>query len=121
MMTIPNANVSMAEPDPRTALLRLHDELMKEAEALRHSTATVELDQTRQGRLTRMDAMQAQQIAIAAARRNQLRIRQVKAALTRLDNGEYGECIICGELIDPRRLRVDPTSTRCVPCLERGE
>ncbi len=101
-------------------LTSLRDELTQQTQSLHEASATVELDQTRQGRLSRMDAMQAQQMAVAASRRNQQKLRQVDAALKRVEAGEYGECAACGEMINARRLKLDPTSTRCVPCLEKA-
>jgi DnaK suppressor protein len=46
------------------------------------------------------------------------KLRQVKAALQRIDDGDYGLCDRCGEPIPPRRLQVLPWATYCVPCQE---
>ncbi|MEM9529401.1 MAG: TraR/DksA C4-type zinc finger protein [Pseudomonadota bacterium] len=105
---------------PEQILQNLRTRLVDEERAFSEASATVELDQTRQGRLTRMDALQAQQMAVAASRRRRQRIQQIDAALRRVQNGEYGECLTRGEEIDPRRLEIDPTSTRCMPCLEKN-
>ncbi len=40
----------------------------------------------------------------------------VDAALTRLDDGTYGACAVCGRQIPPARLAVRPTATTCVGC-----
>ena len=37
-------------------------------------------------------------------------LRQVQAALERLDSGTYGFCMKCGEPIDPQRLKALPTA-----------
>ena len=37
-------------------------------------------------------------------------------ALSRLDEGGYGRCEICGQPIAPERLAARPTATRCVAC-----
>jgi RNA polymerase-binding transcription factor len=77
---------------------------------------TVTLDQQSIGRLSRMDAMQQQAMAKATqARRNQMKQR-IRAALIRLDEGEFGYCLICGEDIAPKRLDLDPTALTCVAC-----
>ena len=47
----------------RTALLGMRDELRDMLENADENTAPVELDQTQQGRLSRMDAMQQQAMA----------------------------------------------------------
>lgn len=105
---------------PEQILKTLRGQLVDEERAFGEASATVELDQTRQGRLTRMDALQAQQMAAAASRRRRQRIQQIDAALRRVRDGEYGECLTCGDEIDPRRLAIDPTSTRCMPCMEKN-
>lgn len=85
------------------------------------ATDVVELDQTRVGRLSRMDAMRAQAMANATAARRKQRIRQIYAALERLRDGEYGWCVECGEAINPQRLHVDPSTPMCVKCAEHAE
>jgi DnaK suppressor protein len=68
------------------------------------------------GRLTRQDAMQAQQMALALRRRNQVRLQQVESALDRLDRGEFGICVRCEEEIALARLRVRPEAPLCLNC-----
>lgn len=85
------------------------------------SAATVELDQTRQGRLSRMDAMQQQAMARASTQRMEQRLRQIAVALRRLDEGDYGHCIDCGDSILAARLEFDPCATRCIACAGRRE
>lgn len=80
----------------------------------------VELDQTAVGRLSRVDAIQAQQLALAAARRQQLEIRKVEAAIRRLERGGYGFCIACDEEIGPERLAADPATPTCIACASGG-
>lgn len=82
---------------------------------------SMELDPSRVGRLSRMDAMQNQAMAQATEARRQLKLTRVKAALERLDHGDYGICRRCGAAIDPRRLDIDPTATRCIACASEGE
>ncbi len=82
------------------------------------STGTVVLDQSSVGRLSRMDAMQQQQMAKETEHRRQQQLVMIEAALRRIDEGSYGECFVCGEGIDPRRLAIAPTSTRCISCVD---
>ena len=80
----------------------------------------VELDQSKIGRLARMDAIQQQAMALATEeRREQMRIR-IAAALKRIDANEYGDCIRCGEEIVARRLELDPTKPLCLACAKGG-
>ena len=82
---------------------------------------TVELDQTRVGRLSRMDALQAQAMSVEVNHRRSEQIRQIQAALARIDSGEYGYCIRCGEEINPKRLAFDPAVAICIGCATRAE
>ena len=103
----------------RQKLLRLKSELLELGEKLRESSEPVELDQSRVGRLSRMDAMRAQQMALESARRRQHQLSKIEGALRRIDAGEFGDCFECGEEIDARRLCADPTITRCLACAEK--
>ena len=85
------------------------------------AASTVELDQTRLGRLSRMDAMQAQEMAKASSRRRQMERGRIAAALRRIDEGEYGYCLSCGDLIPEPRLTIDPAAAQCVDCASRSE
>lgn len=96
-------------------------ELEDLAESSRGATATVELDQARQGRLSRMDALQGQAMAKDAERRRVVQLQRLNAALVRLDRDEFGECVECGEMIAGARLRADPATTLCVECASAAE
>jgi DnaK suppressor protein len=82
------------------------------------ASSVVDLDQTRVGRLTRMDAMQAQAMSMEAKRRRQQDLVKIEAAFKRIENEDYGYCVECGEEINQRRLEFDPTVLRCVECEE---
>lgn len=75
-----------------------------------------ELDQQSVGRLSRMDAMQQREMAEAEARRRRADITRIDAALDRLEEGEYGWCLSCGEAIAAKRLDIDPAASQCVGC-----
>ncbi len=44
------------------------------------------------------------------------KIRDIDAALDRLDTGEYGICMRCEEEISPKRMEVRPFSRYCIDC-----
>ena len=48
-------------------------------------------------------------------------VRDIEAALARIDSGEYGECIDCGANIAHNRLLAYPTAKRCIRCQEVRE
>ncbi len=97
-------------------LLELESELRELEETAKASSQPVRLDQASVGRLSRMDAMQSQQMALETARRRRDELARIEGALRRIEAGEYGHCFVCGNEIDVRRLLVAPTSTRCVKC-----
>lgn len=76
----------------------------------------VTLDQQATGRLSRMDALQAQAMSKATQARRDGEARRLRAALARLDEGEYGYCLDCGEEISHERLELDPAAPRCIGC-----
>lgn len=45
-------------------------------------------------------------------------LREVRAALKRIDDGDYGICVDCEEDIPEKRLLAAPWAARCVPCQE---
>ena len=48
--------------------------------------------------------------------RAQTRLAAIVAALGRLDNGKYGECVSCRRPIAYGRLTVMPEATHCIAC-----
>lgn len=100
----------------RDRLIELRAELENRAHSSQEATKPVELDQTRVGRLSRMDAMQGQQMAQEANRRREQHLMKINSALRRIDSGGFGICSVCGDEIDQRRLWADPSASKCVPC-----
>ncbi len=103
----------------RQQLLALAIDIQAQEETFKETSQPVELDQARVGRLSRMDAMQSQQMALESSRRRQQQLVKIEGALRRINASEFGYCFVCDEEIDVRRLAVDPTSTRCVTCVEK--
>jgi DnaK suppressor protein len=46
---------------------------------------------------------------------------EVMAALARVDNGSYGQCMDCANEIPAPRVEARPTTTRCVPCQSKRD
>ena len=112
-------------PAMRTALRQRCEALIAELEAtLAGSTGaagTVELDQTRVGRLSRMDALQGQAMAKAAATRAEQQLARLRGVLARIDAPDYGTCPDCDEAIADARLMANPAVLRCVDCAAARE
>lgn len=105
-----------ATPEPLTPaqlaeltadLEALKGELAQLITDMGQSAGTVDLDQPI-GRLSRVDALQNQQIAAANRRRTEQRLQQVLAALARVREGEYGVCLASGDPIGYKRLKARP-------------
>ncbi len=93
--------------------LKMKSDIQQQETTFKEDGKPVELDQTKVGRISRMDAIQAQQMALDASRRRQLQLVKIESAFQRIDSGEYGFCLSCDEDIDIRRLMIDPTNTHC--------
>lgn len=55
---------------------------------------------------------------LGAAELNEL--RQIRAALGRVEAGTYGECVNCGNPISEKRLAAVPHTPLCIDCASRG-
>ncbi len=97
-------------------LLELREELESLASTTDESAGIVELDQSKVGRLSRIDAIQAQAMAKASVDRRKAMLSRISAALQRIDDGAYGVCQTCEESINPKRLEADPTALYCLDC-----
>lgn len=76
----------------------------------------VVLDQESVGRLSRIDAMQVQAMALAQERRRKSERAAIAAALQRIEECEFGYCIECGDEIANGRLQNNPTVVKCLEC-----
>lgn len=99
----------------------LQQSLQAQYETGKSSAGTVVLDQTKVGRLSRMDAMQQQNMAQSTMRSIEQRLRAVNIALAKVASGDYGYCDECGEGIELERLRVQPEAPCCFACQSRQE
>lgn len=69
------------------------------------------------GRLSRLDSMQMQQMALAGKRRLEDERLRLKDALRRIQKGTYGRCQLCRKDIAIERLEYQPDAASCVACL----
>lgn len=71
------------------------------------------------GRLSRLDSMQMQQMAMGMQRRQREEMTQLKEALQRIDRGRFGICERCRKDIPAERLEFQLDATICVDCFRR--
>lgn len=82
-------------------------------EAITIETAADELDRIQQA--------QERDFAMGAIDRDALRLREIRAALQRIDDGTFGMCINCEEEIAAKRLAAVPWAALCIVCQEVAE
>ena len=97
-------------------LLEKRAELLTVGQNAKEARGPVELDQSKVGRLSRMDALQGQAMALETERRRGIELQRIDAALVRLDEGEFGYCVSCGEVIAGPRIALDPSVPNCIDC-----
>lgn len=85
------------------------------------ATKPVMLDQQSVGRVSRIDAIQQQQMAIASQQQAGQQLQRIELALQRIDKGEYGYCQQCQEPIALLRLRAQPFASLCLDCQSDSE
>jgi len=64
---------------------------------------------------------QAREVVYALSSAEGDMIKRIDGALQRIDAGDYGTCVNCGEPIQKRRLEAVPWATLCVACQELQE
>ena len=92
-------------------LLEIEDYLSKSEDAAEAVSPDKSL-----GRLSRMEAMQDQQLVLEVRRRQKRRKAEVFNAISRLEQDQYGQCIFCGIQIAEERLDTFPEVQTCMKC-----
>ncbi|MCB1417258.1 MAG: TraR/DksA C4-type zinc finger protein [Nitratireductor sp.] len=100
----------------RQRLAAKRAEIEAQSQQAAESRKTVELDQQSVGRLSRMDAMQVQEMAKAQEARRRRDLVRIEMAERRIETGEYGYCTECDAEIPDGRLAIDPMAEKCVDC-----
>jgi DnaK suppressor protein len=109
------------DPDKaRDRLTQRRLELRQLSEMSSQSRAPVSLDQQSIGRLSRMDAMQQQAMAQSNERQRSAELARIDAALKRIETGDYGYCLECGDEIVEKRLAFDASVALCIACANKA-
>ncbi len=64
------------------------------------------------------DADEEQEANKAIVDELEIRLKNVKDALKRIEDGTYGKCAKCGGEIDSARLAANPAASLCTHCME---
>ena len=89
--------------------------LEEDLQLTKEGSQPVDLD-TPIGRLSRMDAIQQQQMTKAGRATLDIKLRQVRASLEAYRKGDYGYCRSCHEPIAYARLKARPEAPFCLSC-----
>lgn len=99
----------------RKRLETLRLEIEENMSTNKDDTGVVELDSSI-GRLSRMDALQNQQIALELKRRQENQLLRINNAIKRMNKGQYGFCGKCKKPIEEDRLEIFPDTFTCINC-----
>jgi DnaK suppressor protein len=108
------------EAELRQTLLALRDDLQGYLRLTAEGSKPVDLG-TPIGRLSRMDAIQQQEMTKASRSTLERKLLQVQASLDAFDGGDYGLCRSCDDPIGYRRLKARPEAPFCLTCQDRRE
>lgn len=103
----------------RQIILGQIEDLEEDDQAAQEHRKTVGLDQQAVGRVSRVDALQQQAMALAQSARRQSAIKELKNALARLEDENFGYCEDCDEEIEDIRIKANPSIRLCLDC-QRG-
>lgn len=101
-------DVSHYETRLRTRLAELTDRL-SEVESELDQPADADSEE-------RASEREGDEVLEGLGRAGQLEIRMIEAALARIVEGTYGDCVACGEPISEERLDAVPHAARCRRC-----
>ncbi len=103
----------------------LKKSLLQRREMLQQQVATHSFEKVSDGQVSDTGdealalSMEKLQNSLQLTEINELRL--IEEALSRMERGEYGICIECGEPISEQRLKYQPYAARCIICQEELE
>lgn len=100
--------------EPRMRLQALATEYATRAEAIERDLSRTHAQSFSEQATERQNDMVLQGLLADAL----ASVKEVQQALLRLDDGRYGECEKCGELINAARLEALPAAPFCINCAD---
>ena len=61
------------------------------------------------------------ELLISMSANDRMLLQLIDEALQRVEKGEYGECVNCGEQVQPKRLDAVPWARYCLKCQDLQE
>ncbi|MFT4885848.1 MAG: DnaK suppressor protein [Pseudohongiellaceae bacterium] len=105
----------------KNTLLVSQQELSEQLNLSAQAAEIVTLDQTTVGRVSRVDALQQQSMAISTRGKVKLKLQKVAMALKAITNENYGYCKQCDEDIPFKRLEIQPEAELCLACQSKTD
>lgn len=94
----------------------LEDRLRHITEDVKHTDKPLDQDFSEQAVETEND-----QVLDALGNSTRNEIEKVRQAISRIDSGTYGICLVCGRPIKKERLNALPYSAQCIHCASKAE
>lgn len=105
----------------KNALLFCQQDLNEQLVISEQAAEIVTLDQTAVGRVSRIDALQQQSMAISTRGKAKLKLQKIAVALNAIANEDYGYCKQCDEDIPFKRLEIQPEAALCIVCQSKTD
>lgn len=93
--------------------------LHKAANTIKHEIELSKDDMADEADLA--SALTDQSLSLRLRGRERYLIDKIDLAIERINQGEFGECVVCGDDISIQRLRARPVTTMCIACKEEQE
>ncbi len=71
--------------------------------------------------LDRIQSAAARDSVISSMERSALQLRKGRAALGRIEDGSFGVCLSCENVIHAKRLTAMPSAELCISCQEKED
>jgi DnaK suppressor protein len=103
-------------------LLNFKKRLDAERSLLKSKLTGLQFDVEQKGdEIDEANAMASLALSIRFSERDASLVRKIDHALSKIEDGTYGECGCCGEDIEGKRLEARPTASLCIKCKEEEE
>ncbi len=104
----------------RKKLLEHKQNLLTKVESVSKASKDESMDEVRDSADIASDYYE-RELAMGLSETERIRLQEVVEALERIDDGTYGKCEACGQLIAGPRLEALPFAKLCVECKARQE
>ena len=71
--------------------------------------------------LEKLTGASERELAVRTLESSSAKLKEIRAALRRIEEGAYGICEECEEAISPRRLAALPSAALCIHCQEAAD